>query len=375
MPEAIDMVRRELGPDAIIVSSHVNEMGRTVVSAAVETSPHARDDVQAPRSVAAISAVPSLELELEQRLRDRLRAIPLGKATSPASPHSGIAFDATRLADALSAQAVPTALRDALVNAATAFRDDDAVAALARALEARLTFRPLATAPRAPIMLVGLPGAGKTVTMAKLAAAAVMEGLEIDLISTDASRVGAIAQGTAYADLLSQALKTADSADALGLLLEERAANGNNLPDRSSRPCFIDTASANPFDRVEWEALTRLTDRARLVADAEPVLVLAATGDAELMTEAATHFAVLGARRLIATQVDVSRRIGPILAAADASRLSLAQISVTPYLAQGLSPMHPIVCAKLLLSSYDKRPGESHIRTTATSGNQERSTR
>ena len=89
---------------------------------------------------------------------------------------------------------------------------------------------------------------------------------------------------------------------------------------------------------------------------------MSATGDTALMSEVATHFAGLGVRRLIATQVDISRRLGTVLTAADTSRLSLAQISVTPYLARGLSPMHPHVCARLILAPLDARATASSDR-------------
>lgn len=350
MAEAIAQVRRELGTDAIIVSNHVNADGSAEITAAVETAPQSRGEPVPQKSAPAIASVPSLEETLEQRLKERLRGHRVSEVESVAT-QAAIPFDATRIAECLDYQRVPAPLRDALVSAATALGVDDATLALARALESRFNFEPIATAPRAPVMLVGLPGSGKTVTMAKLAVSAIMQGLETDLISTDAARAGAAPQGEAYGALLGQKFSLAEDLDALSLLLEENAASGNNLPDRSERPCFIDTTSINPFDRVEWEALMRLSSAARLVADTEPVLVLAATGDASLMSEVAVQFVGLGVRRLIATQVDIARRIGPLLAAADASRLSLAQISVTPYLAKGLSPMHPVILAKLILSS------------------------
>jgi flagellar biosynthesis protein FlhF len=94
---------------------------------------------------------------------------------------------------------------------------------------------------------------------------------------------------------------------------------------------------------------------ARLAAGAEPVLVLSAACDATLLAEIAASFANLGVRRLIATHVDVSRRLGAVLAAADASRIALAQISVTPYLARGLGAMNAAVCARLILGPFEKR--------------------
>lgn len=356
MAEAIDEVRRELGSDAIIISNFVNESGQAEVTAAVETPLSSRNTPEPPLSEPSLSTVPDLEAALEKRLREKLRRAPgLTTETSIPLAHSGLQFDRDQLAKALDRQGISNALRDALLDAAIAFDDDDAVMALTHALDLRLNFEPLPLAPRAPVMLVGMPGAGKTVTLAKLAANAIMDGKTPDLITTDTQRAGAAAQGQAYSQLLDQTLHMADSIDTLSLLLEENAASGNALPDLTQRPCFIDTASINPFDRVEWTALKRLTDGARIVADAEPVLVMAATGDASLMSEVATHFANLGVRRMIATQVDISRRLGSILTAADTSRLSLAQLSVTPYLAKGLSPMHPHVCARLILAPLDAR--------------------
>jgi flagellar biosynthesis protein FlhF len=349
MAEAIDLVRRELGPDAIIVSSFSDDDGRTEVTAAIETSPRNVSDI-AP----SVAVLPNLETSLERRLHDRLRIV---SAQSATQPHSGIEFDESLIAEALDAHGVPMSLRDVLVAAASALGSDDAVAALAGALETRFNFEPIPILPRAPLMLVGLPGSGKTVTMAKLAANSVLENVPVELITTDTERAGAAAQGEAYGRLLDINVRPAENVDALSLLLEENADSANALPDRSARPCFIDTASINPFDRVEMASLKRLTEGARLVADAEPVLVLAATGDAALLSEVAVSFAQLGARRLIATQVDISRRLGAILAAADASHLSLAQISVTPYLARGLGAMNPTVCARLVLGTHEKRVG------------------
>ena len=344
MAEAIAAVRRELGPDAIIVSNFTNESGSVEVTAALETGADRR------------ASLPDLEASLEHRLRDRLRLSPEPDRHSGHRTdfHSGLPFDETLIARSLDAQGVPTDLRDDLVSSASALDNNDAVAALASALELRLDFAPVPPRPRYPLMLVGLPGSGKTVTMAKLAAAALIDGANVDLVTTDTIRAGAAEQGEAYGRLLEVPLRAADSVDALSLVLEE---NGPAMaaPDHPRRHCFIDTGSVNPFDAGEFAALKRLADAARLVAEAEPVLVLSAAGDARFLSEIASHFASLGVRRLIATQVDISRRIGAVLAAADEARLSLAQISVTPYLARGLAPMNPFVCARLILGPHERQ--------------------
>lgn len=344
MAEAIDQIRRELGHDAIIVSSFTNDAGKLEVTAAIE--PASKD-------------VGELEATLERSLRDRLsRAIPPSIAQASASQaYPPIAFDETLIADALDAQAVPRNLADALVAASIALGDDDALSALAHALETRFSFEPIPALPPAPVMLIGLPGSGKTVTMAKLAANALIENTPVNLITTDTERAGAVAQAQAYAQLLGLQARPAENADTLSLFLKENTG-------RTNTPCFIDTASINPFDPTEFQSLKRWVESARIVANAEPVLVISAATDAVLLNEITTSFAELGVRRLIATHVDISHRLGGVLAAADISGLALAQISVTPYLAHGLGAMNSVVCARLILGTFEKR---SH-----RSGNQER---
>ncbi|MEN6542885.1 hypothetical protein [Parvibaculum sp.] len=346
MAEAIDQVRRELGSDAIIVSSYVNDAGRMEVTAAVETRmPAAPCDEPA-------ATPPNIEASLEQMLRDRLRETPRStsagkpKNASPAPIHSGIPFDETLIASALDRHAVPNPLRDALVAAAAALGSDDALAALARALETRFTFEPVTTRPKAPIMLVGLPGSGKTVTMAKLAANALISGTKADLITTDAARAGAAAQSDAYGKLLDLTVRPAADLDTLSVLLDARV---------EGSPCFIDTTSINPFDRSDFTMLKRIVEGGRIAAGVEPVIVLSAATDAVVSSEAANEFARLGVTRLIATQLDISRRLGAVLAAADSAGLALAQLSVTPYLARGLASMSPLVCARLILGAHEMR--------------------
>ena len=84
-------------------------------------------------------------------------------------------------------------------------------------------------------------------------------------------------------------------------------------------------------------------------ADAEPVFVLAAGGDPAEAAEAAEAFAALGARRMIVTQVDLARRLGGILAAADTASLAFAGISISPFVAQGVGSLNPVSLARLIL--------------------------
>jgi len=247
---------------------------------------------------------------------------------------------------------VPQMLATAIIADAQNVDTDDAIAALSAALETRFGFEDLPIAPRHPIMLVGLPGSGKTVTVAKLAARAVIEGVQTEIISTDSERTGATAQADAYGELLQTRVSHAESVDAMGLLLDQRADRASVEAADVREACFIDTAAMNPFLSSNFKILKRQIDAARLLAAAEPILVLAAGGDPRGMAETTEMFAKLGVRRMIVTQIDIARRLGGVLAAAEVSGLAFSQVSATPYLARGITAATPVRLAQLLLGKF-----------------------
>ena len=108
---------------------------------------------------------------------------------------------------------------------------------------------------------------------------------------------------------------------------------------------LIDTIGTNPLVPADLKQLRELI--AAVAAD--PVLVMAAGGDVSESTELAAAYAEAGCRRLIATKLDVARRYGGLLAAADAGKLSFAGFGTSPEIATGLtaprarSPVPPIL--------------------------------
>ena len=79
------------------------------------------------------------------------------------------------------------------------------------------------------------------------------------------------------------------------------------------------------------------------------------------MAEVAQDFANLGVRRMIVTQLDVARRVGGVLAAAEVAGLSFAQLSETPYLARGVPAATSFRLAQILLGQAEKAPLTDHI--------------
>jgi flagellar biosynthesis protein FlhF len=84
------------------------------------------------------------------------------------------------------------------------------------------------------------------------------------------------------------------------------------------------------------------------VSAAQPVLVLdAGTGSAD-SAETAQTFAALGCRWLLVTKLDVARRLGGVLAAADAG-LTLTEAGIGPTIGRGLARLSAAGLARLLL--------------------------
>lgn len=241
-----------------------------------------------------------------------------------------------RIESALAYHRVPDEIaRDLLYQAANIQTGSESVR-LGAALDQRFRVELLPPCPPKPIMLVGPPGVGKTVTAAKLAAQAVLKGRGVAVFTTDTLRAGAMEQLASFTDILGQDLLAADNP-------EDLAGQLAGLPQGTA--AFIDTPATNPFVASEIKDLETFLCE----TGAEPVLCLSAGADAADAAEIARIFSHMGVKRMISTRIDSARRIGSMLAAADAGRFAFAQISITPYVAQGLSSLNPLSLARLLL--------------------------
>jgi flagellar biosynthesis protein FlhF len=149
------------------------------------------------------------------------------------------------------------------------------------------------------------------------------------------------------------------SAEAPFLPLAEPLFEGNEwaylkqcMDNQAGMRLFIDTPSTNPFNNSEMSDLGRFI----AVADVDPVLVLSAGINAQDAADMAAAFSKLGCRTLIASQLDGARRLGAILAAAQGGNLAFSLVSITPSIANGLTPVNPMSLARVLL----RDPEESH---------------
>ena len=314
LAQALQQARRELGEDAVILSTEGGRGGARLVAA---LPPPADDDAA-----------------LEQALARDAGAY--GEAPPPAPGASSLSAG---LRSALSWHGVPAGLIERLLRAAVAPAGTGAEAVLAVALDALLGFQPLAARGGGrPLMLVGPPGVGKTLTAARLIVDTHRRGRPVLAASCDTRRAGGIEQLEAFTRILALPLARIEAPAGLTAAVAAAVAGSTVI---------IDTAGSCAFSRDEMQELATLIE----AAEAEPVLVLAAGGDAAEAGETAAAFARLGCRRMIATRIDVSRRLGGLLAATAAGRLAFAGAAIGPHAAEPPAPVSASSLARLLLST------------------------
>lgn len=291
--EAMRQVRAALGEDAVILSTE--QVGKQIkLTAAIETG--------VATTTTAVAATTGDEIET-----------------------------------ALNYHAVPKALADRLLATAGELEGGGPQQALTAALRARFDFRPLIERkPGKPVLLAGLPGAGKSATLAKLAARAKVNGWPATAITCDLAKAGAIEQLATYAKALEIPAFRAKDAATLRRAVAKADPGGLAL---------IDTLGTNPLKAGDLAQLRELAD----AAGADIILVIAAGGDVTESAELAARYAEVGATRLIATKVDVARRYGGILAAAEAGRLAFAGLGTSPEIASGLATLRADHLCRLIL--------------------------
>ncbi len=320
MSDAMRMVRQSLGDDAIIVATREEEGGGVRVTAAVE-----EDD-----------------LPVAQESRSRQPS----KPAKPVEPEIDVG---EAVADALHRHGVPAALAEQLIDAASGLDTDDPCLALGSAIDSLYNFNPLPdgrTAVR-PLVLVGPPGSGKTLVAAKLAARAVFRKRSVGVITTDTVRAGGVDQLAAFTRLMKLKLATVEDPDALA---------GAYAVHCKTDLVLVDTAGRNPFSEEDMDDLRALLS----AGDVEPVLVLPAGLDALEASDMALAFKAVGVRRLLVTRLDITRRLGSLLAIAHRARLSFCDASVSSKVAEGLTTLNPMALARMIIPPAE--PAEAEER-------------
>jgi flagellar biosynthesis protein FlhF len=165
-------------------------------------------------------------------------------------------------------------------------------------------------------------------------------------------RAGGIEQLSAFTRLLKLKLLEIEDAHAL------RDAVSLN---KNKSLMIIDTSGRSPYSEKERQQLQQLT----ACVGGEAILVLPAGLDAAEATELAQEFRTLGATRLLLTRLDITRRLGSILAVAYQSKLPICGANFSNNVTEPLQPLNPVSMAKLLLPQT-ARAQQSKPKSTGT---------
>jgi flagellar biosynthesis protein FlhF len=210
------------------------------------------------------------------------------------------------LGDALKRHRLPELLAAQLVRAAAKFPEVSADAALAFALDSRMTAAPIDFDTARGILLVGPTGAGKSAVAAKIIHAAQLTGRKTELVRADG-----------------------------GLAL---------FRSRTPQPGLLTVMEAdgfNPLNARAASAFSALGD----TPGVETIGVVSALSDAEDVSDLVQAFRF---RRVIVTNMDRTRRLGATLAAVT-SGARLAHVTHGPHREDALEILAPGALAALLL--------------------------
>jgi flagellar biosynthesis protein FlhF len=164
--------------------------------------------------------------------------------------------------------------------------------------------------------VVGPTGAGKTTTIAKLAARWCMQHgcQDLALVSTDGYRIGAREQLMTYARILGAPMHAANTGKELGRVLERL---------KAKKLILIDTAGMGPRDVRLTEQLAALklgAGRARVL------LALPAQGEGQALEEIVQAFAGVTPAACILTKVDEAASLGAAISVVLRNKLNIAYV-------------------------------------------------
>jgi flagellar biosynthesis protein FlhF len=326
MKAALADVRAQMGPEAVIVASEKAKGGGVMVRAAIDhpDTPVFGEDIEDDEE-----AVTEFDANFHKTLIRRLREKPVEKRGRKR-------FDRGELLSSFARHRLPDALAHALAEESAKTGLSDMTLALAKAVDARMNSMPLDFTAAKVFLLIGPNGAGKTAVAAKLAAHAKLAGRAVLLIAGDVTGAGAVARLKEFAEHLDARVEAADSAFTLANLVGDAVEDGVLA--------IIDTAGFDPRQPKIAAVFAALAK----IENVDTLGVISALTDAEESAEIAIALARIGAKRLIVTACDLTRRAGALAAAALTSGIGLAHITRSPFVAGSLESLTPLALSRLL---------------------------
>jgi flagellar biosynthesis protein FlhF len=314
--EALTQIKKELGEDAIILSSEeVNGLRPKVeVVAAIEQAPDEGESTANPlvqremtreslaeftADKASVSTVPTAPKVQNQTPYYNQVVQELGNLRAAIEELKGKGYEVTlpeekkRIFQFLRARSIREDLALNLTEKATDFK------AIAELMSKDIQMG-WDWSERKIIMLIGSTGVGKTTTAAKLCGQAIKQNKKVGFISLDTFRIGAIEQIRIYSRILGVPLIVASSP-------EEVSEGINKLKDRDL--ILIDTTGRNPKDGLHAKELKRVYDTG---IPMETHLLLSGSSSERFMSDSFRHYQNLPISKIAFTKMDEAGDFGSI---------------------------------------------------------------
>lgn len=195
---------------------------------------------------------------------------------------------------------------------------------------------------RRVVALVGPTGVGKTTSIAKLAANfKLRDRLQVGLVTVDTYRVAAVEQLRTYAEIIDLPMKVVSSGREMRQALDELS----NLD-----LVLIDTAGRSPRDELKIHELKSLLAEAGVD---EVHLVLSAATSIRSLERAAERFSTVGPTAVLLTKLDEVGGLGSVYSAAQRVRLPISYLTTGQDVPDDIEPAGSRRIARLVLGEED----------------------
>lgn len=350
--EALDLIRRDLGPDAAVL--HTREIAGGLFGWRKDLEVVASAEVNVPARMNVVrevevepqpEAAVGVELELSPLPPPMPRinfdyvddsGVDLGEHEEP-EPSRAHLLQQLGISDTIAAELLAD------------FADDDSAAddivpQLATAIRRRLIIGGLTRVPRGKrwvAALVGATGVGKTTSLAKLAAGFRLQHRRVGLVTVDTYRVGAVDQLRTYAEIMDLPMEVASSPRDM----REAMARLSHC-----EVVLIDTAGRSPRDPHQMRELGALLGAA---CPDEVHLVAGATSEFDSLRSALERFTQAGANRLLLTKTDEVARPGKLLSFLLECPLPLGYVTIGQNVPEDIRPADAEKLAEWLVGERD----------------------
>ena len=314
MPEAIKMIKNDLGDDAVILSTRkiAGQNGHKTleITAAIDKTPDNKANSPTQQNHTKMAA----ERQGAQSADAITQALQHAQTGSTAQSDNG----GDTLAERLIAHGVNPDITQRIDKAVTAlmetgFGEEDG---LEMVLSKMITFETPADILQKgrPLVFVGPTGAGKTTTLAKLAVSERMHGHKVALVSMDTYKIGGIEQLNIYADALKENLHVAGKEKDFRDIVKDLTEYDLVLAD---------CAGANPFEG------SRLQDTQKQIKEVQAAtsLVLPGNMNSAEMAALPRAFSPLKPAHLMFTKLDETIFLGGLVNTAIQSGLPVCFVT------------------------------------------------